>query len=159
MIQVRTGDTADAGLPVAGAGRAGGIPAARALQATSRIGGRPIRYHPGEMLDRLSGRTLGEFLLRERIGEGGFGAVYLAEQAKLGREAVVKVLHTHLQGSDEAVARFLREAQTASRLDHPYAAHVYAFGFEHDGLMWIAMERVRGRALTSTALDREQVLD
>jgi len=43
--------------------------------------------------EELTGRTLGDFVVRHRIGEGGFGAVYRAEQPALGREAVVKVLH------------------------------------------------------------------
>jgi WD40 repeat protein/serine/threonine protein kinase len=98
--------------------------------------------------DDLSGRKVGEFVLRERIGEGGFGAVYSCEQPLLGREAVVKVLHGKLRRRDVIAQRFMREAQLASRLDHPYAAHVYAFGIEeHDKLLWIAMERVRGITL------------
>jgi hypothetical protein len=98
--------------------------------------------------DNLSGRKLGEFVLRDRIGEGGFGAVYCCEQPMLGREAVVKVLHGELRQSDVVVRRFLREAKLASWLDHPYAAHVYAFGIEeHDRLLWMAMERVHGVTL------------
>ncbi len=92
----------------------------------------------------LDGRTLGEFTLREKIGEGGFAAVHRAEQPALGREAVVKVLHARLATTPEVAQRFLREARLASRIDHPYAAHVYAFGAEADGLLWIAMELVRG---------------
>jgi len=106
-----------------------------------------VRVRVGERED-LSGRTLGEFVLRERIDEGGFGAVYRCEQPLLGREAVVKVLHQRLRRNDTVLQRFMREAQLASRLDHPYAAHVYAFGIEHDdGLFWIAMELVHGTAL------------
>ena len=62
----------------------------------------------------LCGRTLGEFVLRELIGEGGFGAVYRGEQVLLERDVVVKVLHERRRdgGSEE---RFLREAQLASR--------------------------------------------
>ncbi|TMQ20433.1 MAG: hypothetical protein E6J90_16190, partial [Deltaproteobacteria bacterium] len=98
--------------------------------------------------DNLSGRKIGEFVLREKIGEGGFGAVYSCEQPLLGREAVIKVLHRRLRRSDTIVQRFLREARLASRLDHPYAAHVYAFGIEEqDTLLWIAMERVHGITL------------
>jgi serine/threonine protein kinase len=98
--------------------------------------------------DDLSGRKIGEFVLRERIGEGGFGAVYSCHQPLLGREAVIKVLHRRLRRRDTIVQRFLREAQLASRLDHPYAAHVYAFGIEEqDKLLWIAMERVHGVTL------------
>ncbi|HEU4729155.1 MAG TPA: serine/threonine-protein kinase, partial [Kofleriaceae bacterium] len=102
----------------------------------------------------LSGRQFGEFVLRERIGEGSFGAVYCCEQPLLGREAVVKVLHPKLHHDDVSVQRFLREAQLASRLDHPYAAHVYAFGLEeHERLLWIAMERVQGVTLKSWLRD------
>jgi len=98
--------------------------------------------------DDLSGRRMGEFVLRERIGEGSFGAVYRCEQPLLGREVVVKVLHRELRGRDVIVQRFLREARLASRLDHPYAAHIYAFGIEpHGELLWIAMERVQGVTL------------
>ena len=99
--------------------------------------------------DPLVGRTLGEFVLRERIGQGGFGAVYRAIQPALDREAVVKVLHSRLHAMPAATERFLREARLASKLDHPYAAHIYAFGAEPDGELWIAMELVRG-----TPLDR-----
>src|SRR6185437_14558937 len=67
----------------------------------------------------------------------------------LGREAVIKVLRTQHRTSETVAHRFLREAQLASRLDHPYAEHIYAFGAEPDGVLWIAMELVRG-----TPLDR-----
>jgi WD40 repeat protein/serine/threonine protein kinase len=98
--------------------------------------------------DNLSGRTLGEFVVRDRIAEGGFGAVYGCEQPLLGREAVIKVLHCRLRRRGIIAQRFLREAQLACRLDHPFAAHIYAFGIEaHDGLSWIAMERVQGVTL------------
>jgi serine/threonine protein kinase len=100
--------------------------------------------------DDLFGRKIGEFVLRERIGEGSFGAVYCCEQPLLGREVVVKILHRELRGRDVIVQRFLREAQLASRLDHPYAAHIYGFGIEpQDGLLWLAMERVRGVTLAA----------
>src|SRR5262249_45314212 len=93
--------------------------------------------------------------LRERIGEGGFGAVYRCEQPLLGRQAVVKVLHRKLRGSETVLQRFMREAQFASRLDHPYAAHIYAFGVDQvDGMFWIAMEMVHGIALDTWLRDR-----
>jgi serine/threonine-protein kinase len=96
----------------------------------------------------LTGRNMGGFILRGRIAAGGFGAVYCCEQPLLGREAVVKVLHRELRHRDVIVRRFLREARLASRLDHPYAAHIYAFGFEEqDRVLWIAMEKVQGGTL------------
>lgn len=128
----------------------------------------------------LIGRTLGDFLLTEKLGAGGAGEVFRAEQVTLGREAVIKVmgsLHggTHSSGKDEstkksggesgsgsskgstsgeASKRFLREARLASQLDHPFAAHIYGFGVETDGTLWIAMELVRGSSLD--ALIKEQ---
>ncbi len=93
----------------------------------------------------LIGRALGDFIVREQIGAGGFGVVYRAEQPLLGREAVVKV--STAVSSPEYVTRFLREARLASKLDHPYAAHIYAFGSEDDGTLWTAMELVRGTPL------------
>src|SRR5262245_47767088 len=91
-------------------------------------------------------RQLGEFVLRERIASGGQGELYRAEQPALGRHAVIKILRLPERDVDVLRARFLREAQIASRLDHPYAAHVYAFGAEGDTL-WIAMELVRGTSM------------
>jgi serine/threonine protein kinase len=96
----------------------------------------------------LCGRTLGEFVLLEKIAEGGYGSVYRCEQSLLRRDAVVKVMHERRRFNDAAQERFLREAQLASRLHHPYAAHVYAFGADaQDGLLWIAMEMVHGVTL------------
>jgi serine/threonine-protein kinase len=103
----------------------------------------------------LRGRQLGDFVLRECIGEGAFAAVYRCEQPLLGREAVVKVLHQRMRESEVMLQRFLREARLASRLDHPYAAHVYAFGVEpDDGLAWIAMELVHGTSLERWLAER-----
>jgi WD40 repeat protein len=95
----------------------------------------------------LVARVFGDFVLRELVGAGGFGHVYLAEQQTLRREAIVKVLRADETRDGHGVEGFLREAKLASQLDHPYAAHVYAFGAEPDGVCWIAMERVRGSSL------------
>src|SRR5215831_331079 len=94
----------------------------------------------------LSGRRLGEFEVLDRVAAGGFGEVFRARQTTLGRDAVIKVLSSAVVGT--ARERFTREAQLASQLDHPYAAHIYAFGIETDGLQWIAMELVRGISLS-----------
>ena len=97
--------------------------------------------------DPLIGRTLGDFTIRSMLDRGAFGNVYAAEQQSLRREVAVKVLRARHAPGARAVERFLREARLASRLDHPYAAHVYAFGAEPDGVLWIAMEFVRGESL------------
>ncbi|MCG8417736.1 MAG: protein kinase [Proteobacteria bacterium] len=101
----------------------------------------------------LLGRQVGDFVIGERVGAGGCGVVYRAQQITLSRDVVIKVLRRD-SGDREQVDRFLREAQLASQLDHPYAAHMYSFGAESDGLLWIAMELVRGVPLRE--LLREQ---
>ena len=82
----------------------------------------------GNASDKIVGRTLGEFMVTRVLGHGGFGAVYLAHQESLGRDAVIKVPHDGRIKRKNEVDRFLREATLASRLDHPYAAHIYSFG-------------------------------
>jgi serine/threonine-protein kinase len=83
----------------------------------------------------LIGRTLGRFVIMERLGKGGSGEVFRAQQVQLGRSAVIKVLRREVATAPNRVERFLREAKLASRLDHPYAAHVYAFGIEPDNVL------------------------
>lgn len=111
----------------------------------------------------IIGRMLGDFLVKEKLGEGGFGAVYRARQITLDREAVVKILHTRHRTNRQVIERFKREAYLASRLEHPYCAHIYSFGAESDGLLWIAMEMVTGTSLgellkKQTTLPLEQVV-
>jgi tRNA A-37 threonylcarbamoyl transferase component Bud32 len=104
----------------------------------------PSSVPPGDR----AGRRLGEFVLGEKIGEGAFGAIYLAQQVGLPRQVVVKILRSRFHEDETTRLRFLQEARLASTLDHPYAAHVYAFGVEPDGVSWIAMELVRGTPLS-----------
>ncbi len=99
--------------------------------------------------ESLTGRAVGEFVIGEMMGEGGYGFIYRAEQTTLMREVVIKILRWRGLASHERTQRFLREARLASQLDHPYAAHIYSFGAEPDGLLWIAMELVRGTSLKS----------
>src|SRR5688500_16042961 len=95
----------------------------------------------------MSGRKLGDFTVREPIGGGGFGGVHRAEPPLLGPDAAIKLLRARHRPSEAVPQRVLRNPTLASRLDHPYAAHIYAFGVEAAGLMWIAMERVHGTPL------------
>jgi len=95
----------------------------------------------------LCGCALGEFVVRELIGEGGSSTVYRSEQLRPRRDVVVKVLHQELYDDEESRQRFVREARLASRLHHPNAAHVYAFGVAEGGPAWLAMELVPGVTL------------
>lgn len=94
------------------------------------------------------GRRVGAYELVERVGVGGFGTVWRAEQPELARPVAVKLLRPTLAARAGLVERFHREARLAARLDHPGAAHVYASGQESDGTTWIAMEWVRGTPLS-----------
>lgn len=98
--------------------------------------------------DALVGRCLdGKFLLRQVIGQGSCGRVYLADQIALQRSVAVKVIHV-AHGTDAALARsFHGEAFAASKLHHPNVISIYDHGQTADGLLYIAMEYLRGRTL------------
>lgn len=98
----------------------------------------------------LIGRTIaGRFAIEALVGEGAMGAVYRARQVALGTTVAVKVLHRPLNDEPSFAARFLREAQAASRIDHPSSMRVIDFGEEPDGLLYIAMEYLDGRSLAA----------
>jgi hypothetical protein len=98
--------------------------------------------------EALVGRTIaGKYCLETLVGEGAMGAVYRARQTTLGTTLAIKVLHAQLAGEPMFAARFLREAQAASRVDHPSSMRVIDFGEEPDGLLYIAMEYVDGKTL------------
>ena len=88
-----------------------------------------------------------EFRILRKLGEGGFGAVYEAEQVTLQRKVAVKTLHRHLSTSPNIAARFRREGIVASRLTHPSAVKIVSFGETPDGLIWLAMEFIDGKSL------------
>ncbi|MDW8283504.1 MAG: protein kinase [Myxococcales bacterium] len=93
-----------------------------------------------------------------KIGEGGCGEVYLAEQTSLGRHAVVKLMHPELSRDPSYVARFRREAQLAAKLSHHHTAAIYAFGETPERVLWIAMEYIEGESLHGP-LARESARD
>lgn len=91
-------------------------------------------------------QSLGEFQLREKIGQGGMGVVYLADQPSLNRQVAIKVLPPHLTRGQQQVDRFQREAQAVAKLEHPGIVSIYAVG-EERGNHYFAMEYVEGRDL------------
>ncbi len=94
----------------------------------------------------LTGRTLGDFQLRRRLGQGGMGQVYLAWQLTLKRPVAVKILRTDLAANQTALQRFQAEAQAVAQLAHANIVQVYAIG-EENGLHYMALEYVEGRNL------------
>ncbi|MCA9523400.1 MAG: serine/threonine protein kinase [Myxococcales bacterium] len=105
--------------------------------------------------DPLLGTVLdGRFAIEELIGAGGMGRVYRAQQLSMKREVAVKVLPRDLSSEPDAVKRFLREAQAVSRISHPNAIVVHDFGHTTEGVMYLAMEFVRGRTLAELIHDK-----
>jgi serine/threonine-protein kinase len=97
------------------------------------------------------------YRIEARIGRGGMGEVYRAEQLNLGRKVALKVLRPDLAADDGFRRRFLRESTIAAGIDHPNVIPIYDAG-EVDGLLYIAMRYVDGSDL-STLLRREGRLD
>jgi serine/threonine protein kinase/predicted Zn-dependent protease len=109
-----------------------------------------------------SGETIGVYRLIKELGRGGMGTVYLAYDTRLGRQAALKLLPSHLVNNPERVRRFQREARTVSALNHPNIITIYDFGQE-DGRHYIVSEFVEGRTLRnlvgSLDVSLNQILD
>ncbi len=99
----------------------------------------------------MQGRRLGGYELRDKLGEGGMGAVYLAHDPTLDRSAAVKIIRAETLTA-EGKDRFLREARACSRINHPNIITVYAAG-EENGTPYMAMELIEGRTLRSIMHD------
>jgi serine/threonine-protein kinase len=96
----------------------------------------------------LIGRTIaGEFAVESRVGGGAMAVVYKARHLALDKTVALKVMHRALAADPMFAARFHREAQMASRLDHPSSIRILDFGEEPGDLLYIAMELVVGRDL------------
>ncbi len=94
-------------------------------------------------MERLSDR----YSLGERIGRGGVGEVFRGLQIALDRRVAIKLLRPELLRSEAAVARFEREAQSTSQLNHPNVVTVHDFGVTPDGACFVVMELLRGETL------------
>jgi serine/threonine-protein kinase len=94
----------------------------------------------------LSGRTVGDFQIIRRLGQGGMGQVYLAEQLSLKRKVALKVLRPDLARNETSLARFKAEAEAVARATHANIVQVYYIG-DVDGLPFMALEYVEGKNL------------
>jgi serine/threonine protein kinase/tetratricopeptide (TPR) repeat protein len=98
-------------------------------------------YHP-----TVLGTTIAHYRVLERLGEGGMGEVFLAEDLKLQRRAALKLISPTLTRDETRRQRFVQEARLAASIDHPHIAAIYDIG-EVDGRTYIAMEYVEGGSL------------
>jgi len=94
----------------------------------------------------LCGTTLGDFRVLRRLGRGGMGQVYLAEQVSLKRHVALKILRPDLAANVRSLERFKREAEAVARTTHANIVQVYAIGHEN-GIRFMALEYVEGRNL------------
>ena len=93
-----------------------------------------------------TGTKLGRYEIRSKLGEGGMGEVYLAEDTRLHRKVALKILPSELAANKDRMRRFEQEAQAAAALNHPNIAHTYEIG-ESGGINFMAMEFVEGVTL------------
>ena len=94
----------------------------------------------------MIGQTLSHYKIISKLGQGGMGEVYLAEDSRLDRKVALKILPQHLSEKAELRERFEREARVVSSLNHPHICTLYDVG-EQDGIHYLVMEHLVGETL------------
>src|SRR4030042_7155318 len=97
-------------------------------------------------MEKLIGQTLNRYKLVKLLGEGGMGAVFKGHDVTLQRDVAIKIMHPHFARQPNFQERFLQEARTAARIDHPGVVKVFDFGHAQSQL-YIVMEFIQGDTL------------
>ncbi len=99
--------------------------------------------------DTLVGSTVGNYHIKDVVGAGAMGQVFLGEHPQIGRKVAVKVLNAQLSSNSDMSTRFLSEARAVNRINHPNIVQVFDFGTLPDGRLYLVMEFLKGRDLGS----------
>jgi serine/threonine protein kinase len=108
--------------------------------------------HGASQQDPLIGQTIGNYLVKQKLGEGGMGAVYLAEHPGIGKKVALKVLHSEFSGNAEIAERFFNEAKAVNNIGHPNIVDILDYGIiqsAHGQLMYFFMEYLSGQSLSA----------
>src|SRR5579863_2225977 len=97
----------------------------------------------------LAGRQVGRYVIASRLGAGGIGEVWLAQDTELARDVALKFLSPELAGNSGQAHRFRQEARAASSLNHPNLVTIFDIG-EFEGRLFIAQEYIRGNTVRDT---------
>jgi serine/threonine-protein kinase len=99
------------------------------------------------MVRHMIGQQFGNYRVLSLLGEGGMGAVYLAEHPGIGRRVAVKVLHKQYSGDEQLLGRLLNEARAANAIRHPNIIEILDSGMRDDGVPYLVMELLEGESL------------
>src|SRR5580704_17156880 len=104
--------------------------------------------------DLLIGQTIGNYLVTQKLGEGGMGSVYLAEHPSIGKKVALKVLHAEFSQNPEVAERFFTEAKAVNAIQHPNIVDIVDYGVlqtgarPEDQLVYFIMEYLAGQTLS-----------
>ncbi|HEV8410357.1 MAG TPA: serine/threonine-protein kinase [Gemmatimonadaceae bacterium] len=117
------------------------------ITGSALISGEGARFDPWtELLQKLRSATLGEYEIKGELGRGGMAAVFLAHDLQLNRRVAIKVMLPGLAYGERMWDRFLAEARTAAKLDHPHIVYIHSVK-EKDRFLYFVMKHIDGRSL------------